>query len=193
MSTQQAEPTGRSGRYQRSAAGLVVSLLVTVVAIGGLLYFMGAFRHDFEAKPQAVDHLEVVESAQQSGLTPVYPEALPEGWIATGVDVVPGDDPVFMVRMLTDDNRFVGVRQEDSSPGALLAAWVDEETETAEGYTVPDAVRRPVARAWEGWTDDGGDTAYVAEFGDETLIVFGSAPAEDLQAVIDSLVTAPVD
>mgnify|MGYP006153648855 CR=1 FL=1 len=35
MSSQQ-EPTGRPGRYQRSAAGLVSSLVVTVVVIGGL-------------------------------------------------------------------------------------------------------------------------------------------------------------
>ena len=35
------------------------------------------------------------------------------------------------------------------------------------------------------------DTAYAAELEDETILVFGSAPAEDLQAVVDSLTTAP--
>jgi len=192
MSTQQAQPSGRPGRYQRSAVGLVTSLAVTVVAIGGLLYFMGAFRPDFEVKPEAVDYLETVESAQQSGLTPVYPARLPDGWIATGVDVTPGDDPVFMVRMLTDGGKFVAVRQEDSSIGALLSRWVDEDTETREGHTVPAGVREPVARDWKGYADAGGDTAYAAEVGDETVVVFGSAPAEDLQAIVDVLVTTPV-
>ncbi|GAA1528908.1 DUF4245 family protein [Nocardioides humi] len=192
MNAQQAQPPGRPGRYQRSAVGLVTSLVVTVVAIGGLLYFMGVFRPDFEVKPEAVDYVETVRSAQQSGLTPVYPTALPDGWIATGVDVTPGDDPVFMIRMLTDRGKFVAVRQEDASVGALLGKWVDEKTEAVEGYTVPADVRRPVARDWKGYADAGGDSAYAAEVGDETVLVFGSASRTDLQAIVDALVTTPV-
>lgn len=192
MSTQQSEPPGRPGRYQRSVVGLVTSLVVTVVAIGGLLYFMGAFRPDFEVKPEAVDHLETVESAQQAGLTPVYPAELPEGWIATGVDVTPGDRPVFMVRLLTDDGKFVGVRQEDASLTAMLSQWVDDETEPRKDYAVPADVPSPVARDWQGYADAGGDSAYGAEVGGETVLVFGSAPAEDLQAIVDALVVAPL-
>ncbi len=192
MSTQQTEPTGSPGRYQRSAAGLVVSLLVTLVALGGLLWFMGAFRNDLEVKPEQVDYLETVDSAQDAGLDPIYPPELPTGWIATGVDVIPDDDPAFGLRMLTDDNRFVGIRQEDASSTALLAKWVDEEAESAEPYSVPASVKRPVARHWEGWTDEGGDTAYSTTVGEETVLVFGSAPAEELQAIIDSLVRRPV-
>src|SRR5690606_5078466 len=48
-----SEPTGRPGRYQRSAAGLVASLVVTVAVIGAVLYFMGAFRNDYETRPEA--------------------------------------------------------------------------------------------------------------------------------------------
>ncbi|WP_435770153.1 DUF4245 family protein [Nocardioides sp. SYSU DS0651] len=192
MSAPQVEPSGRPGRYQRSAAGLVASLVVTVVALGGLLYFMGAFRHDLEVEPERVDYLETVDSAQAAGLQPVYPPELPEGWIATGVDVVPGEDAAFGLRMLTDEERFVGIRQEDASSTTLLREWVDEETETTDGYSVPASVARPVARRWEGYTDAGGDTAYSATVGDETILVFGSAPAEDLQAIVDSLVQRPV-
>ncbi|MFC5727581.1 MULTISPECIES: DUF4245 family protein [Nocardioides] len=192
MSTQQTEPTGRAGRYQRSAAGLVVSLLVTVLALGGVLYFMGAFRHDLDVRPEQVDHLDIVAAAQQAGLKPIYPADLPDGWIATGVDVVPGDDPAFTIRMLTDDERFVGVHQEDASSTALLARWVDEETQTADAYEVPRSVMRPVARHWDGYTDEGGDHAYVATVGDDTVIVFGSADAEELQAIVDALVRRPV-
>ncbi|GAA3544722.1 DUF4245 family protein [Nocardioides daeguensis] len=193
MSTQQSQPSERPGRYQRSAVGLVTSLVVTVVAIGGLLYFMGAFRPDFEVKPEAVDYRETVQSAQQAGLTPVYPDDLPKGWISTGVDVTPGDRPVFMVRLLTDEEKFVAVRQEDSSVTAMLARWVDEDTETRDGYTVPAAVPTPVARDWKGYADAGGDSAYAAEVDGQTVLVFGSAPAEDLRAVVDSLVTTPID
>lgn len=193
MSSEQTEPTGRPGRYNRSAAGLVSSLVVTVIVIGGLLYFMGAFRHDFEAKPESIDYLATVKAAQQSGLQPVYPATLPEGWIATRVDVEPGDDPFFQVSLLTEGNRYVGIRIEDASITALLATRVDEETQVADGHTVPDSVTSPVARAWKGYTDEGGDTAYAAEVGDETVLVYGSASAKDLQGVVDSLSTAPLD
>lgn len=192
MSMQQPEPSGRPGRYQRSAAGLVASLVVTVLALGGVMWFMGIFRNDLEVKPEEVDYLATVESLQESGQRPVYPPDLPAGWIATGVDVVPGNDPAYGLRLLTDDNRFVGIRQEDSSSTALLATWVDEETESAAPYSVPATVERPVARYWEGWTDDGGDTAYSTTIGEETVLVFGSASAEELQGLIDSLVRRPV-
>jgi hypothetical protein len=192
MSTQQSQPSERPGRYQRSAVGLVTSLVVTVVAIGALLYFMGAFRPDFEVKPEAVDYAEFVQSAQQVGLTPIYPDALPKGWISTGVDVVRGDHPVFMVRLLTDDGKFVAVRQEDASLTAMLSQWVDENTETRPGYTVPASVPEPVARDWKGYADAGGDSAYAAEVGGQTVLVFGSAPAKDLRTIVDSLVTTPI-
>lgn len=193
MSSPQTQPTGKAGRYQRSVTGLVTSLVVTVIGLGALLYFTGIFRNDLEIKPEAIDYLETVESAQQAGLAPVYPATLPDGWIATGVEIEPGDDPVFMLRMLTDENRFVAVRQEDATVPGMLAAWVDDEPQVADGHTVPDDVRAPVARSWKGYTDEGGDTAYAAELGEETLLVFGSASAEDLQTIIDSLVTTPVD
>ena len=38
-----------------------------------------------------------------------------------------------------------------------------------------------MADTWTTWTDEGGDTGYAAEVGDETVLVYGSAPAEDLK------------
>ena len=192
MSNQHAEPAGKPGRYQRSAAGLVASLVVTVIGVLALLYFMGLFRPDFEAKPEAVDYLETVQSVQGAGLRPPYPPSLPEGWIATGVEVSIEKPQLFMLRMLTDDDRFVAVRLEQTSVGALLAAWVDEDTATAAGYTVPASIARPVAREWKGYTDGGGDSAYAAEVAGGKVLVFGSAPAADLRTIVDSLVTTPV-
>lgn len=190
--TAQAEPTGRAGRYQRSAAGLVVSLVVTVVAVGGLLWFMGIFRHDLEVKPDEVDYLANVASLQKSGVHPVYPSSLPDGWIATGVDFVREDDNAFGIRMLTDDEKFVGVREEKSSSTAMLATWVDDAPTQIAPYRVPASVAHPVARLWEGWKDAGGDTAYSTKVGETTILVFGDASAKELQGIVDSLVTRPV-
>ena len=44
-----------------------------------------------------------------------------------------------------------------------------------------------IGSEWQTWTDDGGDTGYSIEYGDQTVLVYGSAPAEDLQAFIGLL------
>jgi hypothetical protein len=97
-----------------------------------------------------------------------------------------------MVRLLTDDGKFLAVRQEDASLTAMLSQWVDEDTETRPGYTVPASVAQPVARDWKGYADAGGDSAYAAEVAGQTVLVFGSASVKDLQTVVDSLVTTPI-
>jgi len=180
---------GTPGRYSRSFGGLVVALVVTVVIVGVVLWVLSLFRHDVEIRPDNVDYLSTVEGAQDAGLHPVYPAELPEGWIATGAEVPPGEDRAFEVRLLTDDERFIGIHQEaGSSAGQLVASLVDEDTTAVEAYRTPHSV----AEDWEGFADDGGDTAYVAELGKQTVIVWGSAPAEDLQQVIDLLTQAPL-
>ena len=49
-----------------------------------------------------------------------------------------------------------------------------------------------VATRWNTWTDSGGDTALVAEHGDESLMVFGTASQSQLEQLAASLTTAPV-
>lgn len=180
--------TGRPGRYQRSGGGLLAALLITVVGVVAFLGFRALVRTDLEVEPESVDYLETVGLAQDAGVRPVYPASLPDGWIATGVEVEPGDEPAFGVRMLTDDEQFVGVRQAAESVTALLSTYVDEETAEEE----PIEVDGSVASTWEGYSDDGDDLAYAAEVGEETVLVYGSASASDLRAVVESLTDEPV-
>lgn len=186
------EPTGRPGRYQRSVGGLVAALALTAVAIVVVMWVLGLFRNDLEIEVEEVDYLASVAAAQEAGLRPVYPESLPEGWIATGAEVPTTEGGGFEIRLLTDEERFVGIRQAmGESVTGLLTTYVDEEP--AEGDPVEiDSI----APTWETWTDGGGDTAYVAELGgrdDEVVIVYGSAPAADLRDVVERLTTAPVE
>lgn len=193
MSTQQAPtPSGRAGRYQRTTSGLVVSIVVTVLGLGLLLWFMGLFRPDFESRPEAVDYLDTVAAAQDGGLEPIYPATLPDGWTATSVEIDPAGEPAFRVGLLSEDQHFVGVLQQAASPLTLVRQWVDEDAETAEGYTVPDGVVDPVARDWDGYVDGDGELAYVAEVGDLTVLVHGTVSEADLQAVVRSLTDTPV-
>lgn len=181
--------SGRPGRYERSFGGLVAALVVTVAVVGGLLWFLGLFRADVEIDPQEIDHLAIAGEAQDAGLEPVYPESLPEDWTATAYDVMGGEKPTFEIRMLTEDDEFVGIHQESAPASELLREYVDEETSPLDIYST----RGSVARAWQGYEDAGGDAAYAAEVGRQTVLVYGSVSPEELQELIGRLSTAPLD
>ncbi len=185
MSTSRDE---RPGKYQRSAGGLVTALLVTVVAVGGLLWVLGLFRPDTDIRPEAIDYLEIAGEAHDAGLDPVYPASLPEGWIATKFEVAAGADPALEIGLFTDDEEFVGIQQESAPASELVREYVDEEATTIDIFSVEGSV----AEAWQGYEDEGGDTAYASEVGDQTVLVYGSVSAEVLQELIGRLTTKPV-
>ena len=179
---------GRPGRYERSAGGLVAALIITVVAVGGLLWVLGLFRADTDNRPQEIDYLQIAGEAQDAGLEPVYPTSLPDGWIATGYDVQAGDKPVLELRMLTDDEKYVGIHQSSEPASELVREYVDDNASTIAIYSLQGSV----AEAWQGYQDEGGDTAYAAEVGDTTILVEGSASPADLQDLIALLTSGPV-
>lgn len=180
---------GRPGKYQRSAGGLVAALVITVVGVGGLLWVLGLFRSDTELEPETVDYLGIVGEAQDSRLDPVYPGSLPDDWQPTAFRVEPGSKPAFELNLLTDDDNFVGIRQESAAVAAMLEEYVVEETSPTDVYSSPGSV----AEAWQGYEDEDGDTAYATEVGDQTVLVYGSASPAELQGLIDRLTTDPVD
>jgi hypothetical protein len=92
------------------------------------------------------------------------------------------------VSLLTDDQRYVGIRQEDDQLDDLLSTYVDEDV-----VARPDIrIEGSVAEEWQVFEDDGGDLAYAADLGDEIVMVYGSAGEEDLRLVLDRLTTEPV-
>jgi hypothetical protein len=95
---------------------------------------------------------------------------------------------VWSVSLLTDDQRYIGIRQEDDQLDDLLATYVDENVQTLPGVRVADSV----AREWQVFGDDGGDLAYAAQLDDEVVMVYGSAGEQDLRLVLDRLTTEPV-
>lgn len=192
------EPTGRPGRYQRSAGGLAAALVLTAVAVVVVMWLLGLFRNDLEIEPERVDYLDVVAGLQDAGQEPVYPATLPDGWFATEAVVPVDEGGGFELDLLRDDeDAFIGLRQ---APGmsmtGLLTLYVDEETDNlTEGE--PLAVDS-VAGHWETWTDQEGDTAYVTERPvgkrrTEAVIVYGSASPEELQDVLERLTTEPAE
>ncbi|MBB6626964.1 DUF4245 domain-containing protein [Nocardioides sp. KIGAM211] len=181
-------PAGqRPGRYPRTTNGLIGALVVTLLVIGAFVALRALNRDDLEVKPTAVDYLGLVKDAQAGGVELVYPTDLPQGWIADSVQYVPGDRPAWGIGMLTDAGKYVGLRQEDVSVDDLLATYVDENATEGD----PISVSGSVAPEWRSFSDEGGDHAYAAEVGEDTVLVYGSADVQDLRTVLDALSTDP--
>jgi hypothetical protein len=90
--------------------------------------------------------------------------------------------------MLTDDGKFVGVTEAKAVDAFELLHRVGEEEPVSVGAYSSDG---SVAATWDGYTD-GADHAYVAELPKHgVVVVYGDAPASDLQDVVDRLTTAP--
>jgi hypothetical protein len=181
-------PSERPGGYQRSIAGAIGSMIVLVLVVLAFVVFRGAFRDNDEVDVEPVDYLAVVGPAQEAGVPVVYPPSLPDGWTPTSVSFVPGDRPAWGVGMLSDDGKFVGVRQADEDLDTLLDTYVDPDAVEGETITVDGAL----VPEWQEWSDAGGDHAYSASIQDYEVIVFGSAPTDDLLTVVRSLTDEPV-
>ena len=168
---------------------MVGALLVTLLVIGAFVAFRALNRDELETRPGSIDYLEQAALAQEAGLDVAYPSALPAGWRATTVDVAAGERPVWAVGLLTEEQRYIGIRQEDDQLDDLLATYVDEDVRARPDVRVDGSV----AERWQVYEDDGGDLAYAAELGDQWLVVYGSADEPDLRLVLERLTTEPVE
>ncbi|WP_372733934.1 DUF4245 domain-containing protein [Nocardioides sp.] len=183
-------------RYQRTTNGLLGALIATVIVVGLFVGFREVFRDQPAIERNAVDYIGTVEAAQTAGVDLVYPASLPEGWIATSIDFVPGRRPAWGIGMLTDEGRFVGIRQEDADIDELLTAYVDKDVEPGDESTFDSDLK---TGPWQTWADAGGDLAFSTTLtsGDnqtmgETLLVYGSAPRVDQEELIALLTEAGV-
>lgn len=174
------------GRYQTSMAGMVGAMIVLVGCVLAFVLFREVNREVPEVQPEPVEWETAVSAAADAGHRVVAPAELPEKWIATSIDFQPTDPPTFGLGVLTDEGKYVGLRQEDERRDDLLETYVDEDA--VEGD--PTEVEGEFAGEWQTWTDEGGDTALMLQREDDVLLVYGSAPAEDLIAFASSLRTA---
>jgi hypothetical protein len=175
------------GRYQRSTSGMVGALLVTLLVILAFVAFRACTRTNLDVRPDHVDYLTPVHDAQQAGADLVYPATLPSGWYATRVDYLPGGKPELGLSFLTDGNRYAGMRLSPAPVPVLLTQYVDAQPTAGSPVTLDTGV----VRRWDTWTDAGGDTALVARWHGESLMVFGSASQADLETLAGSLTDAP--
>ena len=174
---------GRPSRYTRSFNGMVGALIVTVLFVVAFVAWRSLFRTDVDDTPVAVDWQESVKLAEQADLRVVHPRELPAGWTATSTDLSAGDDPRWGLGVLTADGDFVGIRQQDSSVDDLVDLYVDEKAEAGDDVDVPSEI----SDTWQTFSDAGGDHGYATEIDDEAVLVYGSAPVDDIEAYIGLL------
>jgi hypothetical protein len=176
------------GRYQRSPAGMVGALVVTVLVILGFVVFRSCVRSDLDVEPDHVDYRAEVRFAQQNGTRLVYPASLPNGWYATNVDFTPGTPPTLLISMLTASSDYAGFVQSPSSVPEVLTTYVDADPAAGDPVTLDSGL----VTQWDTWTDAGGDTALVARWHHRTLMVFGSASLSELETLAGSLTDEPL-
>ena len=79
--------------------------------------------------------------------------------------------------MLTDDEKFVGLRQQDDDLDTLLETYVDDERRRGRHGDRGQPARLASGRS--GRTP-AATTRTSASVGDDEVLVYGSAPTEDL-------------
>jgi hypothetical protein len=164
-------------------------MIVLVVAVVGYWVVQNATHDQPEVTPTAVAYRETVQAAQQGGYTIVYPAALPKDWIARDPIFTPGDRPVWQLPMLTDDGTFVGIHQADAPLSDLLDTDLPRGARQGDDVTLKS--RLGGTTTWTSWSDGKRDHGFATEVGEDTLLVYGSAPVADLERLVEQLTTAP--
>lgn len=163
---------------------MVGAMVVLLLIIGAYVGFRALNSSDIAVEPERVDYLAAARFAQESDLTVVYPPTVPDDWRATSLESRPGE--VWGIGFVTPDG-FAGLHQSDDSSADLLETYVGEDA--AEVGPVEIA---GTDAPWLAYEDSGGDLGFLGEVGGEQVLVYGSAPADDLQRLAGSLTTEPV-
>lgn len=174
----------RSG-YQTSIGGMIGALLAAFAVIA-FVWGLTRFQHrDVDDPVETVEYSQQLEAARdQAPFAVLAPDPVPDGWRVTSVDYTT-EGPVvgWHLGLLTggdDDSEYVGLEQSNAQP----STFIEESTradQPAEPVTI-DGVE------WKRLTRDD-ETALVLEGDDETTIVTGTAPLDDLTTFVESLST----
>jgi hypothetical protein len=188
-----------SRRYPRSFGGLIgslVVLLVVVVPIALITHWFGDASRDQANKEAGIskeqDWLGTVRTVQsakgESGvdIAVIYPRTLPSGgWYAnTEPSFAPGNHPAWAMNFVKGETSYVGLAQAHRSARSLAEEYVDANPK--QGATV--TIKTDVATRWTSWSDAGGDHAYSAKVGGDTLLLWGPKE-EDLRTFLPLLTT----
>jgi hypothetical protein len=170
----------KPGRYQRSTAGMVGSMIVLLAFVAVFVGFRAIVRDQPDNRVQPVDYQGPANYAREQVNFVVAPGELPEGWMATSVRLTQGDDPTWHLGTLTDEEKYVGLEQAREDVDDMVAQHVGEDAEETGEVTV-------AGQRWQSWTDSDDDRALVREAGGVTTLVVGRVPQETLEQLLATL------
>ena len=180
-------------RYDRNFGGLLAAMVVTVLVVGAYVGFRALTRDQPDLDPD-VDYASCVAYLQEADLPVVYPQELPSGWRASVIHFGRGTPPDWRIGLLTDQDEFVGVVQQQDDVDDLLTQYVDENPTQGDDASPDNGLG---VTSWQTWSDAGGDHAFSTELSSgplagETLLIYGSAPVADQEALLRELTLDPV-
>jgi hypothetical protein len=189
-----SEPPEQPSRYDRTFGGLVAALIATVLFVAAYVGFRAFIREQPDIEPESVHYLSCVADLQGADATVAYPVALPAGWLDTSVAFQRGPSPSWRIGILTDRGAFVGLVEQKDDAEDLVRTYVDETPVAGDDATPENSLG---VATWQTWSDQGGDHGYSAEvesgpLAGQTLLVYGSAPVADQEALIGLLTVDPV-
>ena len=174
----------RKHRARQTLRNLLWSLAASVGLM--LLIVIVVVRPD-QPPREPVDYLQVAAQAQGAVEEPLAAPALPPEWTANSAELARGRDEVttWYIGFITPSNEFIALSQGiDANPTWLLTQLEENRatgTETVEGieWTLYD----------DRDGDDPGNLAYamVAEAGDSTFAIYGTADANEFRTLAASL------
>ncbi len=139
--------------------------------------------------PTPVDYLAAVDAAQENGIAVFYPDEIPDGWIVTSVAVPLAPGQPWGLGMLTEDGRFVGIRQESQSAEELAQDRLGEGAQITAQAGVDTAELTGWRTVLPG-ADHEDDRGLITVIDGESVLVYGSADAAELARVATSLTAA---
>jgi hypothetical protein len=169
------------GRYQRSFSGMVGAMIVLIVVVIGFVVFRAVNRNDVENPVKPLDYAQPAEFAREQARFPLLaPDELPDGWIATSVRFANGRDQSWHLGMLTDEEKYVGLEQQQETVDDMVEEHVDEEAERGDDVEID-------GQTWQTFTDEDDDLALVRETDEVTTLLVGRVSQETLEELLATL------
>jgi hypothetical protein len=167
----------RLGRRPRDMVISVGLLLVVVFALFGMYRCLGG---DQVAE---VDTGPVYEEARRDNAFPVLvPTGLPDGWKSVSADYQPhSGGATLRIGWQSPDDGTIQLIESNVVPAALI------QRELGADAAPTGAVVTEAGRDWQVYNARGGETAYVFQEAERTVIATGKAGEEELREFVRSL------
>ena len=166
----------------------VPSMFISVFLIGGLilgLYAIGQFFYGNEPEKRNVDFACVALDARKAVDWPLYtPQSVPEGWTSNFASFEPGNEAVWRMGIITENDKYLGLEQNALPVQDALEKYAPNSKQTG---TV-----EITGNAWDVYEDGNGTTSYIRVEQDRVVLVVSTTEESVARAYIASLGTADV-